>query len=59
MKAELLEGKNSDLKRPESAVPTGVVAKSFPLLGTRRIPSQVGHGVVIKWPFTAPLGFVM
>jgi hypothetical protein len=48
----------SALKR--SAVLTGVVPKSsFPLLGTRTVRSQVGHGVVRKWPLTAPLGFGM
>jgi hypothetical protein len=30
---------------------TGIVAKSsFPLLGTRIVPSKVGHGVVRNYP---------
>jgi hypothetical protein len=58
MEAQLLQGKSNALKRPESAVLTGVVAKSpFPLLGNRTVPSQAGHGIVRKWPFIAPLGF--
>jgi hypothetical protein len=60
MKAQLLQGKSNALKSLESAMLTGIVAKSsFPVLGTRTVPSQLGHGVVRKWPFTAPLGFVM